>query len=350
MTQQIIRNSLTIAIFFCFGILSINGQNTDGYIMQINGDNIYLNVPNVKVGDVLSVMSGGGYITDPRTGQQIKTEPEVVGQIKVIKVTASYSIGKAYGNTDIHQLADAMTVRKAILQTNNYGETTVMVAPAEVHLPQGVNTMVSSANGEQGYIGDVVSAELMSHLLKCSKITVIDRFSTTLQTQQQELGLAQQDEIIDPNTALQLGKMSGARYMVKITLQKPDVEIIQNNISTGGIIDIANANSNTYNPQRQQLLQQARNVAPDIKTTNIQVKVKIYTHIVDLQTGRTLFACNSEGNAKGNPQIQLEYAQLGANFDINQGANFTQSTTGKAIEDAFKKIGKELRQYFEKNL
>jgi len=149
------KKFLTAAMLLCFCVFSKNviGQNVEGYIMQINGDNIYLNLhaPNVMVGEMISVMSGGGEIEDPKTGNKIQTEPEVIGQIKVIRVTDTYSIGKAYGNTDIHQLADAMTVRRgAILQTNGYGETTVMIAPASVMLPEGVNTLVGS-DGKQGY-------------------------------------------------------------------------------------------------------------------------------------------------------------------------------------------------------
>jgi len=352
---------LAAAMLLCFCIFSNNamGQNADGYIMQISGDNIYLKLHanNVKVGDVLSVMSEGGYIKDPKTGQDVPIAPEVIGQVKVIQVTNAYSIGKAYGNTEIFQLADAMTVSKGtVLQADGYGETTVMIAPASVMLPEGVNTLVSGSNGQQGYIGDVVAAELMNELLKCKKITVIDR--SVIAVQETEFNLINSG-MVDQNTAIQLGKMSGARYVVQITLQKPDVEKVENNVPLGTILGgVANTmGNNTYNNnqpqirQTQQQLQQASTYAPDIRNTNIKVKVKIYTKVVDLQTSRILFQCSGEGNAKGKPQIQLEFMQLGAaNVAVNQNADFTHSVTGKAIEKAFKKIGKDLRKYFEKNL
>ena len=101
--------------------------------------------------------------------------------------------------------------------------------------------------------------------------------------------------------------------------------------------------------QTQRQLQQASTYAPDIRSANI--KVKVYTKIIDLQTGRMLFQCSGEGNAKGELQLQLEFVQLGiANVAVNQNADFTNSVTGKAIEDAFKKIGRELIGYFDKNL
>jgi len=347
------KKFLTAAMLLCFCVSAKNvmGQNADGYIMQINGDNIYLKINNVIAGEVLSVMSEGGYIKDSKTGQDIRIEPEVVGQIKVIKVTDTYSIGKAYGNTDIHQLADAMTVRKgAVLQTNGYGETTVMIAPASVMLPEGVNTLVSNSNGQQGYIGDVVSAELMNELLKCQKITVIDR--SAIATQQTEIDLMR-NGMIDQNTAFELGKMSGAHYVVQIILQKPDVAKIESGGQWGTLLSgVASAMANSSNnPQLQRQVQQASTYTPNVKSANIKVKVKIYTKIIDLQTGRVLFQCSGEGDAKGKPQIQLEFVQLGdANAAFNQNADFSYSVTGKAIEDAFKTIGKDLRKYFDNNL
>jgi len=355
------KKFLTAAMLLCFCVFAKNamGQNADGYIMQINGDNIYLKLHspnNIKVGEVLSVMSSGGVIEDPITSEKIQITPEVIGQIKVIQVTNTYSIGKAYGNTETYQLAEAMTVRKGtILQTDGYGETTVMIAPASVMLPEGVNTLVSGSDGQQGYIGDVVSAELMNELLKCKKITVIDR--SVLATQELEKEL-QDRNMIDQNTAFQLGKISGARYIVQITLQKPDVQKVETNVQAGTILSgVAGAmGNNSYNNSRQrqqtqQQIQQAATYAPDVRSANIKVKVKVYTKVVDLQTGRTLFQCSGEGDAKGKPQIQLEFVQLGAaNVALNQNADFTHSVTGKAIEEAFKKIGKELSKYFEKNL
>ena len=361
MFQRLTKNKkfLTVVMLLCFFAFknSVRGQNADGYIILINGDNIYLKLHaphSVKVGEVLSVMSEGGYIRDPKTEQDILIAPEVIGQIKVIQVTDAYSIGKAYGKTETYQLADAMTVSKgSLLQTDGYGETTVMIAPASVMLPEGVNTLVSSGYSSQGYIGDVVSAELMNELLACKKITVIDR--SVIAVQETEFHLINSG-MIDQNAAIQLGKMSGARYVVQITLQKPDVETVEKNLPVGTLLGgVAGAiGNNSYNQQTQQTqrqLQQVSTYTPDIRNANIKVKVKIYTKVVDLQTGRALFQCSGEGDAKGKPQIQLEFMQLGAaNVALNQNADFTHSVTGKAIEDAFKKIGQELRMYFENNL
>jgi hypothetical protein len=330
-----------------------NARAQAGYIIKVDGEKVYMNLPNAKVSDVVSLLDNGGSMTDNRTGRTIQTEPEVIGQIKIIAVQGSYSVGRVYGNPAISPV-EGMTVRKGSkIEANGYGETTVMIAPASVMLPEGVNTLIDGGNDQKGYIGDLVSAELMNELLKCEKITVIDR--SVLETQESEINLMN-NGMIDQNTAFQLGKMSGARYIVQITLQKPDVEKVENNVPVSTILGgmagaMGNNSNNRQMQQTQRQLQQAATYAPDIRSANIKVKVKIYTRVVDLQTGQALFQYSSEGDAKGKPQIQLEFVQLGfAKVDLNQNADFIHSVTGKAIKDAFKKIGKELNEFFERNI
>ena len=101
----------------------------------------------------------------------------------IIAVQGAYSVGRLYGNTSFYPV-EGMTVRKGtVMQKNNYGEATVMIAPADLKFPQGVNTMVG-----EGYIGDYVSVALMQHLLKSDKIQVIDREMLDLQRDEISLG------------------------------------------------------------------------------------------------------------------------------------------------------------------
>jgi len=56
---------------------------------------------------------------------------------------------------------------------------------------------------------------------------------------------------------------------------------------------------------------------------------------------------NNTGNASGVPQIDMEMPGVEGKAQINDGAAFNQTVTGKAIEDACKKIGQELNKFFE---
>ena len=357
-----------------FGSTSAWAQN--GYIIRVDGDRVYLNLPNVKVTDIVSVYSNDGYMTDPRTGREIRQEPEVVGQIKVIAVQGMYSVGIVYGNSRTH-LGEGMTVGKGtVMQRNDYGEATVMIAPAELNFPQGLNTMVDG-----GYIGDYVSAALMSHLLKSDKIQLVDRSIFGAYQQGGDFGYGSQrgiyekemdlinSGVIDPYSSLAYGQMSGVRYIVKITMQKPDVVNVSNNIPVRGIANMASDAANAFRTSRGGTSR--TNITQDLlptnmQTTKIKVSVRIVTHIIDLQTGKVLFMTNGIGTASGKPQIGLEYSGYGNSYDYGSGydygnnnmqitldskdVNFTQTVTGQAIDDAFKKIGPQLNKYFKENL
>ena len=318
------------------GVSAQNGsQNTSGYIIKVDGDKVYLNLPDAKVSDIVSVLDNGGSMEDPKTRRTIRTEPEVVGQIKIIAALGDYSVGRVYGNMTTPP-GEGMTVQKGpVVQKNKYGETTVMIAPAEVNFPQGLNTTVGD-----GFIGDLVSDALMEHLMESDKIQLIDR--SMLTTQQSEISLGQ-SSAIDPNTAIEFGKISGVRYLVKITLQKPDVVNISDDIPVAGLVNAFTNGRNTNITQH---------LPTNVHTAHVKVSVRIVTHVVDLQTGKVLFMSAGEGSAKGSPQIGIESPELGGNgLKLNnKEVDFTQTVIGKAIDHAFKKIGKELNEYFSKNL
>jgi len=324
-------------------------QNADGYIMSVEGDKIYLklNSQNIKASDVVSVMSNSKVIDDPFTGQQIRLEPEVVGQIKVIDVQNTYSIGRVYGDAK-YSLEMGMSVRKnAFMPVNDYGEATVIIAPPDINFPQGLNTMVGNPfGGEGGYIGDYVTAVLMEHLQKSNKIKLLDRSILQMQRDEQNMGKSGE---LDYNTMLQDGKIMGARYIVKITMQKPDVAAVSNNIPTGAMVrtgsGIAGALSPGYNNFniKTQPLQQA--VPENVATERIKIQVNIRVQVVDLQTSEVLFTSSGIGKANGTPQFSFEFL-AGGNLGINQGAHFPQSVTGKAIEDAFKDIAPRINKFF----
>ena len=310
-----------------------------GYIIKVDGDKVYMNLPGAKVSDVVPVFNNGGSMTDPKSGRNIQIEPEVIGQIKIIAVQGAYSVGRVYGNTATYPEKGMTVGQRTVIQKNNYGETTVMIAPAEVNFPQVVNTMVGS-----GYIGDYVSDVLMEHLLKCNKIKLVDR--SILSTQQNEIAMGQSGGI-DPNTALEYGKISGARYLVKITLLQPDVVNVGSNIPVKGIAITLDNSISRIVRQPVNNYDATQGLPNNVKINNVKVSVRIVVRVVDLQTGNILFTSNGEGVASGQPKLSWEY-----DFGTleNTGEQFTQTVTGKAVDKAFRKIGKELNEYFDKNL
>jgi TonB family protein len=308
--------------------------NMEGYIIAVEDDRIYLKLhsPNIKVSDVVSVFGNGRQMTDPRTGQTIRMKPETVGQVKIIAVENDYSIGKAMSNITL--LEAGMSVRKETsLPVNGYGEVAVLIAPAEINWPNNYQV-------DDGSFAEIISATLMKHLLKSNKIQLLDR--SVLETQRQELNMANSGEI-DFNTALQYGKIMGGRYIIKLTMQKPDVVNITNSVPLKGLVGMIGGRNIPNNSEINKY------VPRNVQTTAVKVSVGITARVVDLQTGAVQFMCNHTGEAKGKPSHALEFDEIGSTI-LNSGDELKQTVTGAAIENAFMQIGPKLNGFFNGKL
>ena len=199
---------------------------------------------------------------------------------------------------------------------------TVVVAPAQV------NDVVNS-----GHFGGYVSDVLMEQLLLCNEVRLLDR--SVLDAQIDEMNLV--GSVIDPQTAIKRGKVAGARYIIQVTMQKPDVVNIKTGIPLASVMGAIGAATNS-NVGAQ--------YASNMKIGTLKASVSISTRVVDLQTGEILFMTSATGNAKGKTQLSLEYGALGG-AEINGGAEgFKQTMTGKAIQQAFVTIGHNLKKFF----
>jgi hypothetical protein len=335
--QEKMKKYLFLFTMLLLGISGATAQNTEGYIMQVeDGGKVYINLhaPDVKVLDDLYVLSEGGYITDPNTGQKIKIEPEIVGKIKITAVTATYSVARALGNGPLEpkMIVSKKPGKRICLD----GEVTVMIAPAEITYPDNYKV-------EDGDFSDVVAAMLMEQLMQSDKIQLLDR--SVLDMQRQEISMGQSGEV-DFYTAMEYGKITGARYAVKITMQKPDVNMVSNSVDAGAIVNatagrVATAGGKDITPITQF-------TPTTIATSNVKVSVNISTRVIDLQTGKVLFICRGAGIANGKPQITLDLPEAfyNARIVLNQGAEFKQTVTGKALDRAFKTIGTKLNEFF----
>ncbi|MDR3245622.1 MAG: CsgG/HfaB family protein, partial [Prevotellaceae bacterium] len=346
------NKNVLLWILLLWSPLFVTAQTLDGYIIKIEGDKIYLDLhsPDVNVSDIVSVYADGEYIIHPKTKQKIRKEAEIAGRIEIENVYSAYSIGRMLDDVKI-PLKEGMVVKKepiaemvktsqdsilvrtvnelltpkttaSPLPTNIGNKVAVVVAPAEV------NDVVGT-----GYFGNYVADILMEHLLLCDKVVLLDR--SVLNAQMDEVDLA--EKYIDQKTAIQKGKIIGARYIVQVTMQKPDVVNTKTGVPLSSIMGAAQAISG-----RNMGAQYASNMG----VANLKSAVSISTRVVDLQTGEIVFMCNGVGSAKGKSQLSMEYGALGGAM-INGGANgFKQTITGQAIQEAFSTIGNSLNDYF----
>ena len=142
---------------------------------------------------------------------------------------------------------------------------------------------------------------------------------------------------IDPNTAIQRGKIAGAQYVVQVTMQKPDVVNVRTGIPLASIMGAFQAGFGK-NLGAQYM--------SNVEVATLTASVSITARVVDLQTGEVLFMSSGTGKAKGKSQLSMEYGALGG-AQLNGGADgFKQTVTGQAIQKAFIGIGRNLNQYF----
>ena len=349
-------------------------QSSQGYIINIENDAVYVDLssPNVKVGDLVGVYVRSGYATDPVTGRRVRKPDELKAKLKISSVHQGYSLAYPVERVSVGALKTGMIVKriesalpdnlssersapnlvnpKKMRETfanssshaDNYPQhstkerrntfspmssdkPTVVVAPAQV------NDVVNA-----GHFGGYVADVLMEQLLMCNEVRLLDR--SVLSAQLDEMNLT--GNVIDPNTAIQRGKVIGAQYIIQVTMQKPDVVNVRTGIPLASVMGaVGSATGTNIGAQ----------YASNMRVGTLKASVSINARVVDLQTGEILFMTTGTGNAKGKSQLALEYGALGGG-EINGGADgFKQTVTGKAIQQAFVTIGRNLRNYFAGN-
>ena len=303
------------------------------YIVDISNNSIYLDItsPMVKKGDVVEVYSPGGYMEHPVTKQRILRNDVLVGLIEITQLHGEYSVAKPISKNQQIPFEVGMFVAipagRSATKSSDFmlggdDRIAVLVTPAEV------NDVVNV-----GHFGGYVADMLMEHLLMNDKIKLLDR--GVLSTQLAEMELT--GSVIEQSTAIQQGKVMGARYVIQCTMQKPDVQNVQTGIPLASIMGAVGAIAG-QNIGAQYM--------SNVTLGRLKSAVSISTRVIDLQTSEVMFMTNAEGSAEGETQIGLEQGALNG-LQINGGAaGFKQTVTGQAIEEALETIGGNLKRFF----
>lgn len=335
------KKSILLLFSLCL-MLQVLAQKK-GYIIKIDGETIYTDLGSsfVQVGDWINVYGKGTYIVHPVTQKKIYTEPEIIGKLEIGSTFKDYSIAKVNDRSLLHLLKEGLEVfvisnDKIIGQSGNTSlspmqsaasseRIPIVIAPAQVNDVVGV-----------GHFGGYVADILMEQMLLCDKVKLLDR--SILNAQIDEVNLA--GSYIDPVTAIQRAKIQGARYILQVTMQKPDVVNVRTGIPLASIMGaIQGATGTNIGAQYMS----------NASIATLKAEVNITTRVVDLETGEVMFMTSGKGKAKGKSSVSLEYGALGGG-EINGGVEeFKQSITGKAIQRAFTTIGRNLNRYFNED-
>ncbi len=347
---------IILLLGFLLAAVSLSAQEASGYVINVeNGEvNLDLTKAQVQVGSQVKVVQSGGYFTHPVTKKKLKKEDRVVCTLQITGAYAEYSVASPVGGADISKVQAGMTVQvvpqlykkpeevvntpttKPTTGTNGVdplssyvkpvaaqpGKHNIVIAPAEV------NDVVNN-----GHFGGYVADILMEQMMMCDKVRLLDR--SVLNAQMNEIDLA--GSLLDPATTIQRGKAVGARYILQTTMQKPDVANIRTGIPLAAVMGAVQAATGTNIGAAY---------ASNATVATLKASVSISVRVVDLQTGEVVFMTSAKGDARGKSQLSLEYGALGGG-QLNGGAqDFKQTVTGKAIQRAFVKIGRNLQDFF----
>ena len=330
--------SVWLLVAFLFVCLHGRGQNvTEGYIISIEKNAVYidLNETQVAPGDRFDVYKIGGYMTHPVTGKHIRKNDALIGSLEVGEVYSEYSIARPQNPGLLKQLEVGMKIvpqakrpataqgRSGDLNTADGDRVPIVIAPAVV------NDVVNN-----GHFGGYVADILMEQMLLCDKVRLLDR--SVLNAQMSEIDLA--GDILDPTTTIQSGQAIGARYILQTTMQKPDVANIKTGVPLAAVMGAVQMATGTNIGAAY---------ASNMQIARLKAAVVISVRVVDLQTGEVVFMASGEGEAKGKSQVSMEYGALGGGQLDGGVEGFKQTVTGKAIQQAFRRIGRNLIAFFD---
>lgn len=332
---------LLFPLFLLFVVTSGWSQTVmEGYIINIENDLIYIDLNETQLipGEKIDVYDKGEDMIHPVTGKRISKEPGIIGTLEVGETFKEYSIARSYSPALLRQLKVGMKVRFPSLSASKGQSAHQPAAPLQsaesfgkipiVIVPAVVNDVVNN-----GHFGGYVADILMEQMLLCDKVRLLDR--SVLNAQFDEINLA--GEVLDPSTTIQRAKGIGARYILQTTMQKPDVANIRTGVPLASIMGAIQGATGTNI---------GAGYASNMQIASLKAAVTISVRVVDLQTGEVVFMTSGNGEAKGKSQLSMEYGALGGG-ELNGGAEgFKQTVTGKAIQKAFRRIGRNLITFF----
>jgi hypothetical protein len=332
---------LTILAGTLLFVKHATAQQPKGYIVEIDENSVMVDYTSkdVKVGDRLQVMSEPKTMIHPVTKKKIVKDAEVIATLEITDTQEDYSVaGKVFPPNAIEKIkaGNKVLLIKAGKSKAQPKDNKINVAIADAT----VNDVVGI-----GYFGNYAADLLMQEMLDCDKIRLIDR--TMLNAQVAETNLAK-NGYINSSSAITKGRIAGVQYMIQVTMQKPDVTNISTGIpihsiltAAGRVASIAGANATI-----SKSLDAGSTISSNAYTAKLKSAVSITARIIDVNTGEVLFMCSGTGTAQGESQLALEEGALGG-LQINGGVDgFKQTVTGKAIALAYRKIGQNLKSYF----
>jgi curli biogenesis system outer membrane secretion channel CsgG len=314
---------IIVQMFFLFWIAgSVSGQVIEGVVLSIEEGKVFVDLKKnqVKVGDILKVLKPGGVMVHPVTGEKIQRKDEVVANISLTQVNETYSVGEVYPKTAIDLIKPGLKVF-----TMEATETDRALIKKSVIIPPFL--IVGGKVGELGnYMADLMTEELF----KLDRFRIMDRQSYDIQQFEKELTQNNKQIVLPGN--------EGVDYLIIGSAYPPDVVEKATGIPLKGVANLAGGGIAGA---------AAKGVIPDLKLKELEAVVKFTMKVVDVRTGEVLFICSEMAKAEGKTQVSLESSVLGGAVLNGGAADFRNTLTGQASQEALLGSAKYIADFFE---
>ena len=277
---------IILLLLSVYVILPILAQSKKGYIIKVDGETVYTDLGNslVKPGDWVNIYGKESYIIHPVTHKKIYTEPEIIGKLEIGNVFNDYSVAATNDRGLLQLLKEGMEVSvintgKAITSSDKPVNNSLFMPMQNVNSSDKIPIVIAPAQVNDvvggGHFGGYVADVLMEQMLLCDKVRLLDR--SILNAQMDEVDLA--GSYIDPATAVQRAKIQGARYILQVTMQKPDVVNVRTGVPLASIMGaIQGATGTNIGAQYMS----------NANIATLKAEVNITTRVVDLETGEVI--------------------------------------------------------------
>ena len=310
------------AILSTWIALPLTAQVVEGVVLSVEEGKVFVDLKagQVKAGDVLKVLKAGGVMVHPVTGEKIQRKDEVVANISLTQVNDTYSVGEVYPKTAIDLIKPGLRVftLEAAEVDKSLIKKTVIIPPFLI------------VGGKVGELGTYMADMMTEELFKLDRFRIMDRQSYDIQQFEKEL--------TENNKKIVLPGNEGVDYLVMGSAYPPDVVEKATGIPLKGIASLAGGGVAGA---------AAKGIVPDIRLKELEAVVKFTLKLIDVRTGEVLFICSEMAKAEGKTQVSLESSVLGGAVLNGGAADFRNTLTGQASQEALQGSAKYLADFFE---
>lgn len=297
-------------IFFCLIFFSGLAFSQSFRILSIEGDKVYVDAPDSMVnrGDMLKVLSNAKEFKHPNSGVLIKTDQEVISNLRVTGTFNNYSVCSAFPKVKINSLYDGLEV---VLFDSTNVNLNLINTTAEIKINSSKSTDGFLVN--QSYLENVLEKEF----LKNGEITLID------------------------NSQIKSENTKPSDYIVIASFSYPEITDLSTSVPLKSLLAIGKEISG---------IDLGIQLLGNLTKKHLVARVKISLKLINSNTGEVVFLCSEEQVSVGKTAIGIEGAVI-AGIPLDRGSSdFEKTLIGKSTKKAYSHAVSNIVSFLKGNI